>query len=602
MFPSMVLTHGLIFALSLSGILRLNKELRGKRGALAKFLCLEDLLCVLLVSIFHTITVYFLPLYLSVVFSLLLLVYGLLVFIDAMLFVQFRIEVNRQTLAWFFTGSKGLRKGVPHLLEVFKKFPFGMAIPFLLVCLVVIAHLEHQKLWLWKVANTFPQLGYAIALVALGSVVVTTIGVVTLLSRRRQTKLTAFVSTPTLLTNILADDNFDANEGVALSSIHQAFVNPSADIPKPSQMHGICKGANIILITFESLGAYVAPYAKNVARSRLAERLAPQSWVSKEHFCLCPNTTVSTNQMYTGAYSNNPYNKEDSLYPGSEPKHIGHLKNAGYKTLFLDSADIGLYDYHKLLSRIGFDRVWGTDDLPANGLKADYRLWNMVDVIADEVGDEPFFLHLINDQTHMPYQVVDEQKFNRHKGKTQKDLYLNAVEEVDFILDTFLQRLGDKVDLKNTIVVFTGDHGESFGEYGYSFHSNSVITPQMHVPFMMHHPKLGSRKLEHSCHFDLFPTFFDLLGIPCQYPTLGNSIALDDREYAYFFHSATLKGNTPANFGFMLDGEMLWMDRLFNQVSVLENGVSRPVAKQQDKEYIKTLLFMMLQKREILAQ
>lgn len=596
------LIHALLFALCLLGILRLNKELRGKRGALATFLSFDDILCVVLVSLLHTAVLYFLSFGVSLVVSSVLFVYGLLVFVDAMLFVQYRIEVNRQTLAWFFTGSRGLKKGIPHLFEVFRKFPAGALIPLLLMALITLAHYEASSMWLNGVANISASWSNVFMLVSGASVILALLALGLILTRKRPWFSSAFLTTPTLLTNILADDDFKANEQVALSAIHQNFVNPPSEKPKPSDMHGVCQGANVIMITFESLGAYVEPHVKDVARSRLAERLAEKSWVSEKHFCLCPNTTVATNQIYTGAYSNNPYNKDDSLYPGVDPRHVKQLKRAGYKTFFLDSADIGLYDYHKLLSRIGFDRIWGTNDLPSNGLKADYRLWNMVDVIAEEVGEQPFYLHIINDQTHMPYEVVDKQRFNRHSGNSQKDLYLNAVEEVDYILDTFLERLGQKIDLSDTILVFTGDHGESFGEYGYSFHSNSVIMPQMHVPFMLHHPRLGSRKIEHSCHFDLFPTFFDLLGIDCDYPTLGNSIACNERAYAYFFHSATLKGNTPANFGFLLDGEFIWMDRLFNRMSVMQQGKMKAGVRSHDREYFRAMLYQMLKQRGILSQ
>lgn len=323
--------------------------------------------------------------------------------------------------------------------------------------------------------------------------------------------------------------------------------------------------------------------------------------MSQQHFSLCPNTTVSTNQMYTGHYSNNPYNKSDSLFPGKDPMHIAHLRAQGYKTLFLDSADTSLYDYERLLGRIGFDRVWGTRDIPAKGLKADYRLWNMVDVIAAEVADGPFFLHVINDQTHMPYEVVDGERFNRHTGNSQKAKYLNAVEEVDFILDEFLLRLGKKVNLSNTIVVFTGDHGESFGEFGYSFHSNSVILPQITVPFMLCHPNLRGREIEHSCHFDLFPTFFDLLGIEFDYPSLGSPLGCEQRDFAYFAHSATLKGNSPANFGFINNGELLWMDRLFNQVSLLSSEQVRRPLSAKEQTYAKSLLHKMLSERGVLV-
>lgn len=577
-------------------LLSLTKVLRGKRGALHVGLNLDDLVILLLVSTILGLSNGLYSLWLSIITTLFIGVYGLLIWLDALLFIQYRIEINRQTLAWFLTGSKGLSKGLPHLLSGLRKFPAATVVPILWISLLVgqnsgsfhlwlITNMEENVLWLFS--------GLLVAVVFL-------LSVLWIMRALFQTQH-PFLTSPTLLTNVFSDDTFEGDNQIGFKPQHQAFVKPSPKIPKRSDLHGKLHGANVILITVESLGAYVSPYTQDAARSLLAERFERSSWVSKQHFCLCPNTTVSTNQMYTGGYSNNPYNKSDSLYPGNQPKHIEHLKQAGYKTLFLDSADIGLYDYHKLLKRIGFDKVWGTDDIPANGLRADYRLLNMVDAVVSEVQQQPFFLHLINDQTHMPYEIVDKDRFNRHKGKDAKSEYLNALEEVDFIIHQFLTKLEEKLDLSNTIVVFTGDHGESFGEYGYSFHSNSVIKPQMQVPFMLHHPKLGAKSIAHSCHFDLFPTFFDLLGIKCDYPTLGCSLADDDREFAYFFHSATLKGNSPANFGFMLNGEMLWMDRLFNQISEVSANQQKISMNAQDKRYAKNLLHKMLRYREILS-
>ena len=227
----------------------------------------------------------------------------------------------------------------------------------------------------------------------------------------------------------------------------------------------------------------------------------------------------------------------------------------------------------------------------------------MVDEVAEQVKDRPFFLHLINDQTHMPYEVVDNERFNRHEGESKKAQYLNAVEEVDYIFDEFLSRLAKKVDLSNTIVVFTGDHGESFGEYGYSFHSNSVIPEQTQVPFMLTHPKLAKKTISHSSHFDLFPTFLDLLGITHNISGHGQPLALEKREKNYFFHSATLKGNTPANFSLLKDNDLYWFDRLFNQIYQFkfEQGrwVSHPV---KNKPWVAKVLEQNLMMKGLMKQ
>ena len=610
------LSQSLVLLGALLPLLLLNKQLRAKRGALSKAASLADINWLLLVSVGH-VALCQLSAITAIVSTALLSLYAVLIWLDAMLFVQYRIEVNRETIMWFFKGTKGLMKGVPHLLDVLTRFKPAVLIPFMAIaCFSAIT----MQMWavtaclagiLWLLCGGFIETGaksrmlwacvggllvslplipgipvgaFEAIMLAVILLVLALNGYATVAKAKAE-----FFTTPSLLPNILLSDNFTAPD-TADGEPLRPFVPAIKPTPK-SDLFGHCKGANVILITMESLGCYVQPYDNAPVQSSLVKRFNANRWLSSQHFSLCPNTTVSTNQMYTGLYSNNPYNKADSAYYGGEPRYIKALQQAGYHTLFLDSANTGLYDYWKLLERIGFDQVWGTDDIPANGLTADYRLWNMVDEVARQVSDKPFFLHLINDQTHMPYEVVDKQRFNRHGGSSQKALYLNAVEEVDYIIDEFLNRLAEKVDLSDTLVVFTGDHGESFGEYGYSFHSNSVIPEQTQVPFMLTHPKLESKTISHSSHFDLFPTFLDLLGINHDIAGHGQSLALDDRDKCYFFHSATLKGNTPANFSLLHENDLYWFDRLFNQIYQFkfEQGrwLSQPV---KDKQWVATML------------
>ena len=119
---------------------------------------------------------------------------------------------------------------------------------------------------------------------------------------------------------------------------------------------------------------------------------------------------------------------------------------------------------------------------------------------------------------------------------------------------------------------------------------------------MLNHRLLNSREIEHSCHFDIFPTFFDLLGIDYNYSCFGSSIALSDRKNNYFFHSATLQGNTPANFSLLIDDTIYWVDRLFKRTCEYNKDThSLKTINASKKQYIETLLYYMLEKRRLIS-
>ncbi len=606
------------------------KVFRGKRGALSNTLCLNDIAILLITALVITLFYFFIPTLLTTILVIINL-YTILLWLDALLFIQFRIDVNRQTIIWFLSGTKGLLKGVPYLLKGFKKYPWGAMLPVFLIWNTLTLINNGSLLWFFVVLSAYAYMALnttqqwfirasIAALIALSVymtisyiqldafiwdviliILVILIGVLSIISNKFQA---AFFSTKSMIGNVFLSDDFIPNLELSLKSEHNKIINTTESTQCKSTYFARCQGANIILITMESLGAYIQPYVTSGAFSKISERFSSNSWISMNHYALCPNTTVATNQIYTGNYSNNPYNREQSDFPGIKPRHLDVLKEHGYKTLFLDSANLDLFNYYKLLNQIGFDKIWGTKDIPENGLRADYRLLNMIGDVVREIDNKPFFLHIINDQTHMPYELIDKKRFNKHTHRFSfdKGLYLDVVEEVDEIIDSFLTKLGQKIDLSNTIIAFTGDHGESFGEHGYSFHSNSIIPQQTQVPFMLNHRLLNSREIEHSCHFDIFPTFFDLLGIDYNYSCFGSSIALSDRKNNYFFHSATLQGNTPANFSLLIDDTIYWVDRLFKRTCEYNKDThSLKTINASKKQYIETLLYYMLEKRRLIS-
>jgi len=53
----------------------------------------------------------------------------------------------------------------------------------------------------------------------------------------------------------------------------------------------------------------------------------------------------------------------------------------------------------------------------------------------------------------------------------------------------------------NTLIIFTSDHGEEFGEHGtWAMHSHTLFNDQLHVPLLIKLPKskYASRKVRDS--------------------------------------------------------------------------------------------------------
>lgn len=78
--------------------------------------------------------------------------------------------------------------------------------------------------------------------------------------------------------------------------------------------------------------------------------------------------------------------------------------------------------------------------------------------------------------------------------------------------------------LQNTVVAFTSDHGENFGEHGLAYHDFCLYDTLLHVPFLLYgSPIVDSGRVLDALvsHIDVAPTFLSLAGVASekqQYP------------------------------------------------------------------------------------
>ncbi len=170
----------------------------------------------------------------------------------------------------------------------------------------------------------------------------------------------------------------------------------------------------------------------------------------------------------------------------------------------------------------------------------------------DRAPQRPYFAFLNYCDCHAPYDPepeyqtasIEEQRqvfFWGIEGlmSPQPDLNpahlnaaLNAYETclrgLDRRINELLKHLEQRGQLRNTIVIIVGDHGEQFGEHNIIQHADSLYRPALHVPLMIiapDSPSAGKRVRQMVNLRDLPATILDLLKLPAATGIPGDSFA-----------------------------------------------------------------------------
>jgi choline-sulfatase len=120
-----------------------------------------------------------------------------------------------------------------------------------------------------------------------------------------------------------------------------------------------------------------------------------------------------------------------------------------------------------------------------------------------------FFLWVHFYEAHYPYVRHAEYRF----GDQPRERYLAEVRYIDQQIGRLLERLDELELAGTTAIVFTGDHGEEFGEHGGETHGD-LYPEDLRVPLLVHLPGAAGRKIAGEVRLiDVAPTAADLLGV-----------------------------------------------------------------------------------------
>lgn len=160
-----------------------------------------------------------------------------------------------------------------------------------------------------------------------------------------------------------------------------------------------------------------------------------------------------------------------------------------------------------------------------------------------------------------------------------KNRYRNAISFMDTLFGRVMDHIQDRPD---SVVVFTGDHGEEFYESGHLFHASALTLEQTHVPLYY---KIGKKPVaQMTSHIDIFPTLLHYVVGKDSYREFfdGQSIFSENR-WPFLVCGRYNTGRTP--YEFMLhNGRCKLLARFANQGEIFKSDAIQILSLQDVEE------------------
>jgi arylsulfatase A-like enzyme len=262
---------------------------------------------------------------------------------------------------------------------------------------------------------------------------------------------------------------------------------------------------NLVLITVDTLRPEHLGYAGSPrATSACLDRLAGEGVVFDHAMSVSGWTLPSVATLLTGQYPKD-HGATDFHWSldASLPTLAGILRRNGYDTYGFVSHIMLTPTYGMGDGFAHFDysvlNVGNPHEISTSPQLTELALKGLRNV------KEPYFLWVHYFDPHFQYLPHDQFPF----GNSDLDRYDSEIAFTDYSIDNLLKG----VDRGNTVVVFTADHGEEFGEHEGKYHY-TLHGEVMRVPMIIKAPGLTPRvESEPVEQIDLLPTILALLGV-----------------------------------------------------------------------------------------
>jgi arylsulfatase A-like enzyme/Flp pilus assembly protein TadD len=270
---------------------------------------------------------------------------------------------------------------------------------------------------------------------------------------------------------------------------------------------------NVLLITIDTLRAdRLSCYSDEHLNTPNIDSLAERGILFTKAFAHTSTTLPShtnilfgTTPLHHGVHDNSNFIIREEFLSAAE-----HLKKYDYAT----AAFIGAFP---LDSRFGISQGFDLydDDYDVRSSKTDLGKERKADIVVDRAiswlkeQNSLWFLWIHCWDPHDPYKPPEP-----FKTRFSKNPYDGEVAYVDHVLGRLFSYMEENNLFDNSLIIFTGDHGESLGEHEEETHGLFAYNSTIWIPLIISVPDLKPRKdKQHVSHIDIFPTICEVLDI-----------------------------------------------------------------------------------------
>ncbi|MCP5113163.1 MAG: sulfatase-like hydrolase/transferase, partial [bacterium] len=281
---------------------------------------------------------------------------------------------------------------------------------------------------------------------------------------------------------------------------------------------GALAGYNVLVITTDTTRAdHIGCYGNLGVKTPVIDQLAKDGILFAEAITPSPSTLPAHTSLLTGLFPHHHGVRANGTFKVAEEVTTlaERFRALGYRTG-------GFISAYVLDSQFGLDQGFETyhDDLTKGTKHATHMFRERAAELTNEPAiewlkasqAEPFFMWIHYFDPHAVYLAPEpfrtEYKDNPYNGEIAY-----ADSQIGALLAS-LEQMGVR---DKTLVIYTSDHGEGFGEHGEKTHSLLVHDATVHVPMILNAPQglPGGKVVRREVSLvDVAPTVLSLLGEP----------------------------------------------------------------------------------------